>query len=200
MTKFTTAFAMCSLLAMPGFAYSAATSDNPSGPYVGAGWGQFKLGLHDLSDVGIAVNSVTDSDDNAWKIFAGWRFNPYFALEGAYVDFGRPGDRFDASGSDGDYRVIMKGFSPTAIISLPIGPIELFAKGGAYYYDAHVKAHFDSSGGNIDSSNRRNDAMYGGGIGASVTDHLHIRAEYERLDIQNAKKSDAFWLTAALRF
>lgn len=199
MTKFAAVFAMTSLLAIPGFAHSAVV-DNPSGPYLGAGWGQFKLGLENLEDAGVAVNSVIDSDDNAWKIFAGWRFNPYFALEGAYVDYGRPGDRFDASGSDGDYRVIMKGFSPAAVVSLPLGPVELFAKGGAYYYDLHVKTHFDSSSGDIDTSNRRNDAMYGGGIGVTLTDHLHVRAEYDRLDIQNAKKSDAFWLSAAMRF
>lgn len=179
---------------------SATAESRDSGPYVGAGWGQFKLHLHDLSDVGIAVSSVTDSDDNAWKVFAGYRFNPFLGLEAAYVDYGRPGDRFAGTGSNGDYKLNMKGFSPSIIGTVPIQNFELFAKAGYYYYDVHLKTQFDSSGGNIDSSHRRSDFLYGGGVGYTFGDHLHLRAEYERVDIQNAPQSDAFWLNAAWRF
>jgi hypothetical protein len=38
-----------------------------SGPYIGAGWGQFDLHLHNLNDVGTAVTDITHSNDDAWK-------------------------------------------------------------------------------------------------------------------------------------
>jgi hypothetical protein len=42
-----------------------------SGPYVGAGWGQFDLHLPNLNDVGSAVTDITHSNDDAWKAFVG---------------------------------------------------------------------------------------------------------------------------------
>jgi hypothetical protein len=51
-----------------------------SGPYVGAGWGQFDLHLHNLNDVGTAVTDITHSNDDAWKAAGAfwsspsWRF------------------------------------------------------------------------------------------------------------------------------
>src|SRR5512145_585519 len=107
-----------------------AEPDNPGGPYVGAGWGQFNLDIKNLDDAGTAASSIAHSNDNAWKLFAGYRFNPYVALEAAYIDFGQPSDNFSSSGSNGNYRVDISGFAPTVVGSLPIGPVELFAKIG----------------------------------------------------------------------
>lgn len=177
-----------------------AQTDNPDGPYVGAGWGQFNLDIRNLSDAGTAASNIVDSNDNAWKLFAGYRFNPYLALEAAYIDLGRPSDRFSATGSNGNYRVDISGFSPAVIGTLPLGPVELFAKIGVYYYDSKVKVDFDNPGPNIESSNKRNDLLYGGGVGLTFLEHLHVRAEYETIEIENAKRSDAFWLSAAWRF
>ncbi len=69
----------------------------PGGPYVGAGWGQFDLHLHNLNDVGTAVTDITHSSDDAWKAFVGFRFNPFVGVEAAYVDFGHPNDSFRTS-------------------------------------------------------------------------------------------------------
>jgi hypothetical protein len=52
----------------------------------------------------------------------------------------------------------------------------------------------------VDSTHSRTDLLYGGGVGMTFIDHLHVRAEYETVDIDNAKNSDAFWLSAAWRF
>src|SRR5689334_18065403 len=114
-------FAVVALTALSAAAANAAgVTVNPSGPYVGLGWGQFNLRVDRLDDVGAAINSVTNSDDNSWKAFVGYRFNPYVAIEGAYVDFGRPSDRFDAVGSDGNYRFDISGFAPYVIGTAPL--------------------------------------------------------------------------------
>lgn len=185
--------ALCASTAM-------AQTDNPHGPYLGAGWGQFNLNIKNLSDASTAAHDIVHSNDNAWKLFAGYRFNPYWALEAAYIDLGRPSDRFSATGSNGNYRVDISGFSPALIGSLPLGPVEVFAKIGEYYYDSKVKVDFDGPESSIESSHHRNDLLYGGGVGLTFFDHLHVRAEYETIEIRNAKHSDALWLSAAWRF
>jgi OOP family OmpA-OmpF porin len=178
----------------------AAETDNPSGFYVGAGWGQFNLDIDNIEEAGSAISDIAKSDDNAWKIFAGYRINPYIALEGAYIDFGRPGDTFDTSGSHGNYEVGISGFAPYIIGTIPIGPVEVFGKVGYYFYDVDLKVDLDAPGPDIDSSHSESDFLYGAGIGFTLAERLHLRAEYEIVDIDNADNSDAIWLSAAWRF
>ena len=95
------------LLALVG-GWSAAHAENERGFYVGGGVGQFNVQIDDIDDTDDAIERL-DDDDTSWKLFAGYRFNPYISLEAAYIDFGRASDRFEASGSSGDYRVDLIG-------------------------------------------------------------------------------------------
>lgn len=187
---------MAGLLSTP----AAEAQENTGGPYLGVGWGQFNVDVDNLSDAGTVAGNIIDSDDNAWKAFAGWRFNPYLSLELAYVDLGSPSDRFDGSGSSGNYRLDISGFTPYVIGTLPLGPVELFGKVGYYFYDVDLRLDLDSPGPDIDSGSSRQDFVYGGGVGVTFLEHLHVRAEYERIDLENAGNSDALWLSAAWRF
>ena len=182
-------------------AVSPALADNPSGPYVGGGYGRFNLHVHNFSDVGQAADTIADSNDNAWKLFAGWRLNPYVALEAAYINLGNPGEKFVATGANGTYNVKVTGFAPTVIGTLPLGPVEIFAKAGYYFYDVKLNVNVQSLGSaGVESSHSRSDFLYGAGAGFTFIEHLHVRGEYERIDISNYKNSDALWLTAAWRF
>ena len=76
---------------------------NLQGFYLGGGVGDFSSAvdeinnLDDIDDVGIDFSD----GDNATKVFAGWNFNRFFAVQGDFVDFGessvssrrRPGAR-----------------------------------------------------------------------------------------------------------
>jgi hypothetical protein len=170
-----------------------------SGPYVGAGWGQFDLHLHNLNDVGTAVTDITHSNDDAWKAFVGFRFAPFIGVEAAYVDFGHPNDTFQTSGSSGIYHLKMTGFSPAVIGTIPLGPVEFFGKAGYYFYNLDTRVDF-SSGPFLESRHSRSDFLFGGGLGVTLFHHLNLRAEYERIDIHNASGSDAFWLSPSWRF
>ena len=182
-------------------AAAPAFANNPSGPYVGGGFGQFDLHIENLDDVGQAVTTITHSNDDAWKVFAGWRFNPYIALEGAYIDLGKPGGGYADSGSDGRFNVSCYGFAPTVIGSIPLGPVELFAKAGYYYYDVKLNVNVNSiDTAHVESSHDRADFLYGGGVGVTIANHLHLRGEYEQINLANYHSSDALWLTAAWRF
>lgn len=178
-----------------------ALADNPGGPYVGGGFGRFHLNIDNLNDVGQAVDSIADSNDDAYKIFAGWRLTPNWAVEGAYVNFGHPRDQFSATGSDGQYRVHMDGFSPTLLGSVPLGPVELFGEIGYLFYHVDLTANFTSLDSEVlESTHTRSDFLYGGGVGMTFFDHLNLRAEYQQLDLTRYQNSDASWLDAAWRF
>ena len=42
-----------------------------------------------------------------------------------------------ATGANGNYHIHMDGWSPTAIGTLPLGPVELFAEAGYLFYDVN---------------------------------------------------------------
>jgi OOP family OmpA-OmpF porin len=179
---------------------SAAAADNPTGPYIGAGIGQFNTKISHFEDVDNGIQDISNSDDTAWKIFAGYRFLPYLGVEAAYIDFGKPSDDFSATGSNGNYRVKIHGFAPSLIGRVPLGPVELFAKVGEYYYNVDTRVDFDAPGPGIHTKHSRNDFLWGGGVSAVVLSRLELRAEYEKVEIDNFKDSDALWLSAAWRF
>jgi OOP family OmpA-OmpF porin len=188
---------MLSLACASGAAWSAG---NDSGFYVGAGVGQFNVKVDDVDDTDNAIERL-DDDDASWKAFVGYRFNPYISLEAAYIDFGNPSSRSNASGSSGDYSAELDGFAPYVIGTLPLGPVELFAKVGYYFYDVKLSTDIDRpSNPRFRSKSSDEDLLYGGGVGMTFFEHLHARLEYERIDSDVIDDADAIWASAAWRF
>ena len=90
---------------------------------IGAGIGQ--AGIKDNINTG-----TFDANDAAYKAFIGWRFKVpvvNFAVEGAYTDFGKPSQTLGAQ------RVETKLHGPSlaGLVILPLGPFDLYGKGGA---------------------------------------------------------------------
>jgi hypothetical protein len=188
------------VVALGGLASVSHAQENTSGFYAGAGVGQFNVNIDDIDQTDNAIERL-DDDDAAWKAFAGYRINPYIALEAAYIDFGNPSTRSETSGSSGDYRVQLQGFAPYVIGTIPVGPVELFGKIGYYFYDVDLRADIDDPlRPDIDSSESDEDLLYGVGIGATFFQHLNARLEYERIDSDVLDDADAIWLSAAWRF
>jgi hypothetical protein len=180
-------------------ASGAYAQENDRGVYVGAGFGAFDVQVDDIDDADEAISRI-DDDDNAWRIFVGWRLNRYVAFELNYIDFGDTTGT-SASGSSGDYSVELSGFQPAVYGILPIGPVELFAKLGYYFYDVDLRFDFDD----LDSENFRADTSeeawsYGAGIGVTFFQRLHAKLEYEKIDTDVIDDLDAVWLSAAWRF
>jgi opacity protein-like surface antigen len=172
------------LAATPAFA------ENDSGFYVGAGVGTFDVEIDDIEDIGTTVESF-EGDDTAFKVFAGWRFMPWLALELNYIDLGGPEDTIAGQKVEID----LTGFAPYLIGTLPLGPVELFAKVGYYFYDIELNEESIKS---IDESDE--DLAYGAGIGITFFEHLHARLEYEIIDVSQLDDSNALWLSGAWRF
>src|SRR5688572_33471922 len=71
----TAALAVAALAA----ASAAQAQDNESGIYVGGGVGRFAVQIDDFADVDETMDRY-DSDDTAWKAFAGSRVSPHLAF------------------------------------------------------------------------------------------------------------------------
>jgi len=182
----------------------AHAEENPTGPYITVGVGDFTAKIDNIEGVTDAIDNIKDSSDTAWKVGFGWRFAKFFALETDYLDLGNPSANFDASGTDGDYKVELSGFGLYAIGTLPLGIFELFAKLGYYFHDLKVNVDFNNIGtnnGSVFTSDDNGQAwVYGVGAGVTLIDHLNFNLEYEQMDIDKLKDSYTFWLNAAWRF
>ncbi|MFL6547778.1 MAG: outer membrane beta-barrel protein [Povalibacter sp.] len=197
--RFPLSFAVAALL----IGSPALAEENPSGPYLGVGLGQFNTTVESLDGVDDAVKDL-DTDSDTWKAFFGWRFSKYFSLEADYIDLGTPRGDFDASGSSGQYSMDLAGFGAYAIGTLPIGIFELSAKLGYYFHDITVDVDLDNFGsgnGNVLGGDNNGEALaYGIGAGVTFIDHINVNLEYERMEVDELKDTDTLWLTGAWRF
>jgi OOP family OmpA-OmpF porin len=115
-----------------------------------------------------------DEDDTGAKIFGGYKFNDYVAIEGGYYDFGEIGN----SSSE----LEIDGISLAVVGSVPVSSkISLLGKVGVHDWDADVTGSA-SSAVNTDSDT---DAFYGIGAEYALTDSLKIRAELERYEVED---------------
>lgn len=175
-----------SLAATPAF---AADDDRDSGFYLGAALGDFSANYQKPGDV--TSEHLTFNRDDASRILAGWRFLPYLAVQLDWSDYGRS----QAAVSQLGLTTKTDAWTPSVIGTLPIGPVELFAKLGESFYNVTVN---DNSGRLVDSSG--NDPVYGVGVGVTVIKRLNLSLEYERIKLNSFDKPDAVWLNASWRF
>jgi hypothetical protein len=180
--------AACALFATPALA-QVDDNNNTEGFYLGAAIGEFDSRLDSPDD---ADDIDLDFDDqDAERIFAGWRFNRFAAFQVDWTDFGRSNALPNALG----IRAESDGLTPAIVGTLPLGPIELFAKAGMMFYNVEVN---DNTRNLVDDSGH--DPVYGVGIGFTIAERLNLRAEYERVDIEQFNDANAVWLSANWRF
>jgi OOP family OmpA-OmpF porin len=180
-------------------AFAAATSaqaqDNESGFYAGAGVGTFDVEIDDFDDVDDTIDRY-DSDDTAWKVFGGWRMNPYLGFELAYVNLGSPDDEILP---DTDLTIETDGFAPYVVGTLPIGDwFEVFAKAGYYWYD--IEAQISTPIGSLSEDDSDSTFTWSAGAGLNIFERVNIRLEYEQFDFDTSDDAQALWLTGAYRF
>ena len=168
--------------------------DNVQGFYLGGGVGDFSAAIDEINKLDQIDDAGIDfSDgDNATKIFGGYAFNRFFAVQGDFVDFGESSGAVSPSvrgTSD------VQGFAPSVVGTLPIGPVELFGRIGMMFYDVDLNL----SGGRLVEESGE-DLLWSVGLGIDVLDRLNLRLEYEEIDIAELDEADSLWLTAAWKF
>jgi OOP family OmpA-OmpF porin len=168
-----------------------------SGWYLGANLGQSKAKIDDvritsgLLGAGFTTTSIKDGDkDLGFKLFAGYQFNKYLALEGGYFDLGK----FDFTAVtvptgtlDGEIK--LKGVNFDLVLSLPFTEnFSGFGRVGANY--AEAKDTFVGTGSvNVLDPNlsaRGTNVKFGFGFQYDFTKAFGMRAEAERYRINDA--------------
>src|ERR1700754_3051390 len=132
-------FTVLAAAAVFAFGMTPAFADNDRGFYAGAGVGVFNIEVDDV-DTTDELRERFDSDDTVFKVFAGYRFNPFIGVELDYIDLGNPEDTIE----NVKVKAEINGVAPYLIGTLPLGPIEGFVRVGYYFYD--VEIHGESLG------------------------------------------------------
>ncbi|MDX1466468.1 MAG: outer membrane beta-barrel protein, partial [Halomonas sp.] len=135
----------------------------------------------------------TDDNDVGYKLFAGYQFNPFFAVEASYLDFGDfTADFREAFGTNtvtADGKVSAEGFGFSALGKLPIqGPFSLYGKLGLIAWDGEATGSARVNGTLVAHETESTDDIdpfYG--VGAEyIVNQLVMRAEYERYDLSDS--------------
>ena len=211
--KIARALGIVPTMAALAVAWSPRAIAEDAGWYVGFGAGQSRAKIDDgrisgglLAD-GFTTTSITNDDSHfGFKVFGGYAFNRYIALESGYFDLGRFGfwaDTVPAGTLRGNIKI--RGGNFDVVGSVPIGEkFSLFARGGLNY--ANSKDTFAGTGSVtvINPSPRKWAANYKFGVGAEYdfTRYVGMRIEAERYRIDDAvgNKGDVDLFSAGLVF
>jgi OOP family OmpA-OmpF porin len=175
---------------------AAAAADDNNGWYVGANAGQSRAKIDDpriagdLLEEGFDTTALKNDDLHlGYKLFGGYQFVKYFALEAGYFDLGKFGftaNTLPPVGLTG--HVKLQGADIDAVAILPFTPS--FAAFGRIGYDyAFAKDAFAGSGDVIvqDPERREHGGNYKFGLGLQyqLTRLLGLRAEGERYRVDD---------------
>lgn len=165
--------------------------------YMGAEIGRSTARIDDssisnaLAADGASSSSITNSDrSTGYKLFGGYQFNDYFAIEGGYVDLGKFG--YNAvTVPDGTLNgeIKLKGLNLDLIGYVPITEnLSGFGRVGMSYLRA--SDNFNSSGlvetVNPDPSKKSGNVKFGAGLEYRFTHALAMRLEAERYRVDDA--------------
>jgi OmpA-OmpF porin, OOP family len=165
-----------------------AQSADKAGWYAGLDVGRSRLGMNGsdvdgaLANQGIASSSRLDQSGTSYGVNAGYRFNNYFALEGAYQRLGS----FDYSASSGSDTIDGK-FKASALSLAGVGiyPLSsqwsLFAKAGVTRTDAKLEASSESGlTPTQNTSHNGTGLLFGAGATYDFDRNLYARAGWDR--------------------
>lgn len=132
-------------------------------------------------DADAGFSSFSDTDIG-WKIFGGYMFNKYFAVEGAWVDFGDFSDTVvnPVFLSPAKAKLELDGFAVSGVASYPVnGAFSVFGKLGVWAWSSDVKIAI-VPGFSVDTDDDGTDVMFGAGGSYNFTQAISVRAEWER--------------------
>jgi OOP family OmpA-OmpF porin len=145
-----------------------------------------------LADEGLTFAGTTDLDDSdvTWAVTAGWKFIPYMAVEGQYLDLGEA--TYTATGDVTDVQAITyaadvgmsidsSGFALSVLGIVPIAEVwEIYARVGMYFGDteADMSVTVDDVTESFSDSSSEEEFFYGLGAGYTLNETWNFRIEY----------------------
>jgi outer membrane protein OmpA-like peptidoglycan-associated protein len=155
-------------------ATSAIAADDKTGWNIGvaAAFGEYKFDSNQLDD-----------SSAGFKLFAGYRFNQWLGVEGAYHNFGDFEEDTTPAVTGGDAIVQIDGLSLAGLFFLPLGgeDFELYGKAG--FYSFNQDAFRDAPP--LSDSNSSDGLHLGAGARFFISDQFAVRSEGDWFNIDN---------------
>lgn len=192
----TNKYALALALLVSPLAFAADGPTDWSHWYVGINAGASRATIDDaqitagLLTGGFTTNSIADDDgDIGWKLFGGYRFNQYLALEGGLYDLG--GFGFTATTTPAGSltgAIELDGYNIDVVGFLPFGDSGMWSAFGRIGYGStQGDSTFTSTGAvtvlTPQASERLNDFKYGAGLQMDFSPSWGARLEYERFRV-----------------
>ena len=153
-----------SLVTAPVALAQSNVERDQSGPYVSGSYGGYKSHGGEFEDENDLLGAAV-----------GYQFNPFFALEAEYIDFGNFGED-DVEGK-------LKGFGLSAVGRLPLtDSFGIYGKAGAF------ASAFDVDAFNESETYDEVSPFVGAGVDFRVTPALTAFAEYNRYNVDIDKE------------
>jgi OOP family OmpA-OmpF porin len=162
-----------------------------------------------LGQQGLASSSSLDDHGTAWGLFAGYQFNPYFAVEGGYLNLGKFDYSSTVSSPAADTvsgHLGVQGVDAAAVGLLPFGKQwAAYGKAGLLYAKSTLDASSTGAVAVSDADHWSTSPLLGAGINYDLTRNVALRGEYDRYfkvgDTTTGKGDiDAFTARVVYRF
>ncbi len=152
-----------------GGAVHAQSSGYSVLPWTQQGYVGLNIGKPDYN-TSCGAGPSCDDPDAAFHIYTGGMFNQWLGVELGYLNMGRA----DRAGG----RTRAHGVNLSLVGRVPIGPVNLFAKGGATYGRTEVSA--DPLSGVSAGKSRGTAPAWGAGVGYDFGSNSSVVLEYAR--------------------
>ncbi len=176
-----------------------ATTAQADGPYLVGEVSHSNLSLDkgtfnkDLTAAGATgLTSKDDGSGNQWRIQAGYKFNPYLAIEGGYIDLGQADYTANFAGGTAKATEKAGGFDLAVLGMYPItDSLSVFAKGGVIA--AKVDTKLSSAAlpaAHVSDSMTEIRPLAGAGLTYSIMKNIDLRFDYDHVfGIGNSSKA-----------
>lgn len=173
-------------LMLPG-----AVQADPAELYIGGGVSASRLHNAEVDDNDVGTGDLEDFDDDrvAWQAYLGAMITPHLGVEVGYLDLGKHSDSgFDIEGD---------GVTAAGLLAFPLSDrFSLYAKGGRVWWDIDADGPLG-----FEASTDDEDWFYGAGLRMDLVDHLAVRFEYTRFELDGSDvKADLDLATVGVQY
>jgi OOP family OmpA-OmpF porin len=167
--------ALCLMVLIVAATVPASASD--TGFYLGAGFGRSSI---DILEFYPSLGDSLDQENSAYKVYGGYRFLKFLAVEAGYTDLGSPqGMERNVPEHPERAEVSVNGLDAFVVGILPVSQVvDIYAKAGLMSWDTDITSIQD---GEVifSESTSGTDTAFGIGIGIWVGKNVTLRGEGE---------------------